>query len=95
MPVKRIGRRDLWQLAGPTPASLPTDNMKKEMEATQTPLLSRVRTMEVGDKIVVPVDAYAYGTVRRYTTDMSFALDRKFTSHLDRATRTYTITRIS
>ena len=51
--------------------------------------------MEVGDKIVVPVDAYAYGTVRRYTTDMSFALDRKFVSHLDRATRTYTITRIS
>lgn len=60
-----------------------------------TPLLSQVRTMAVGDKITVPVDAYAYGTVRRYVTDMSFTLDRKFTSHLDRATRTYTITRLS
>lgn len=51
--------------------------------------------MEIGDKIVVPVDAYAYGTVRRYATDMSFALDRKFASHLDRASRTYIITRLS
>jgi hypothetical protein len=51
--------------------------------------------MEIGDKIVVPVDAYAYGTVRRYATDMSFALDRKFASHLDRANRIYVITRLS
>lgn len=51
--------------------------------------------MEIGDKITVPVDAYAYGTVRRYVTDMSFTLDRRFRSHLDRATRAYIITRES
>lgn len=62
---------------------------------THTPLLTQVRTMNIGDKLIVPVDAYAYGTVRRYVTDMSFTLDRKFTSHLDRATRTYIITRVS
>lgn len=51
--------------------------------------------MAVGDEIKVPVDAYAYGTVRRYVTDMSFTLDRRFRSHLDRPSRTYIITRVS
>ena len=62
---------------------------------SNAPLLTQVRQMEVGDEIRVSVDAYAYGTVRRYVTDMSFVLDRRFRSHLDRATRTYTITRVS
>jgi len=63
--------------------------------SNNTPLLTQVKNMAVGDEIRVPVDAYAYGTVRRYVTDMSFTLDRRFRSHLDRPTRTYIITRVS
>ena len=85
---------DSGKVAGSTPA-FPPKLLERNDMTDNTPLLSRIRTMEVGDEITVSVDAYAYGTVRRYATDMSFTLARKFRSHLDRKSRTYTITRLS
>lgn len=58
-------------------------------------LYTKVKTMEVGAVITVPVDGYSYNTVRRYASDFGLTFDRKYTCHLDRATRTYIITRVS
>ena len=61
----------------------------------KTPLMSKVKSMDVGDRISVPCEAYAYNTVRRYTSDLSFMMSRKYSTHLDRETRTFVITRQS
>lgn len=61
----------------------------------ETPLLTRVREMNVGDKITVPIEAYGHNTVRRYACDWGLYLGRKYSTHVDRINRTYTITRLS
>lgn len=52
-------------------------------------------SMEVGESLVVPVTKVGYTTVRSYSSDLGFAFDRRYSTHRDRETRTYTITRIS
>lgn len=63
--------------------------------ATTESLLTRVREMEVGDQITVPVSAYGYNTVRRYASDCGLYMERSYSTHLDRETRTFTIIRNS
>ena len=65
------------------------------MATENTPLLTRVRAMNVGDKITGRIEDYSYGTVRRYACDMSYTLERNYSAHLNRANRTYTIVRNS
>ena len=85
---------DSGKVAGSTPAFPPKLLDRNDMTES-TPLLTRMREMGIGDKVTVGIDLYGYNTVRRYATDMSFTLARKFRSHLDRKSRTYTITRVS
>lgn len=62
----------------------------------ETPaLFTQIKTLETGASIVVPVDGYSYNTVRRYACDFGLTLNRKYTCHLNRQARTYTITRES
>lgn len=93
MPVKRIGRRDLWQLVGPTPASLPTDKMKEEM-ATNS-LRNRFDAMKVGEVMAVSIDEYKYPTVRTYASELGMILGRSYTTTFSRATRCVIVTRKS
>lgn len=67
----------------------------EKSEMNTTPLLTRVREMNVGDSITVGIDDYGHNTVRRYACDWGLYLDRKYSTHVDRAARTYTITRLS
>lgn len=61
----------------------------------RTGLYTKIKDMEVGAVVVVSVDDYSYNTVRRYASDFGLVFDRRYTCHVDRATRTYTITRKS
>lgn len=61
----------------------------------ETPLLARIRAMQVGENITVPVNAYAYNTVRRYASDCNFLMERNYSVHMDRKARTFTVTRNS
>jgi hypothetical protein len=63
--------------------------------ATDTPLLTRLREMNIGDKVTVSIDTYGYNTVRRYACDLGVFLDRRYSTHVNRADRTYTVTRLS
>lgn len=51
--------------------------------------------MEKGEKITVSVDVIGYTTIRSYASDLGFAYNRKYSTSRNRASRTYTITRIS
>lgn len=62
---------------------------------TKDSLYKRIQLMEIGDIVTVSVDEYAYNTVRRYSSDFGLALNRKYTCHLDRASRLYNIHRLS
>lgn len=65
------------------------------MAENSNTLLPRVKQMAVGDVLVVRVEDYAYNTVRRYACDLGLTLQRKYSVKLDRAARTYTVTRHS
>ena len=49
--------------------------------------------MQQGSRLLVPVGQYSHTTVRGYASALGFDLERKYTVHLDRETRTYEITR--
>lgn len=53
----------------------------------------RILDLEIGGQIVIPVDKVGYTTIRSYASDLGFAYERRYSTHRDRATRTYTITR--
>ena len=62
----------------------------------ETPgLYTQIKTLELGASVTVPVDGYSYNTVRRYASDFGLTLNRKYTCHLNRLARTFTITRLS
>ena len=42
-----------------------------------------------------PIDEYGYNTIRRYACDLGLYLDRQYSTHVNRAERTYTVTRKS
>ena len=51
--------------------------------------------MQRGESITVPVEQVGYTTIRGYASDLGFAYKRKYSTHRNRAERTYTITRIA
>ncbi len=55
----------------------------------------RIIDMEAGESITIPVAEVGYTTIRGYASDLGFAYQRKYSTHRNRAERTYTITRIS
>lgn len=63
--------------------------------AENATLMAKVKAMDIGDMLTVPCSAYSYNTVRRYTCDLGFIMNRRYTAHLDRPTRTFIITRHS
>lgn len=62
---------------------------------TNDSLYKQVQRMKVGEILTVPVGRYSYNTARRYASDFGVALDRRYSCHIDRASRIYIITRIS
>ena len=59
----------------------------------QTSFRQRIINMEMGESITIPVEEVGYTTIRGYASDLGFAYDRKYSTHRNRADRTYTITR--
>jgi len=55
----------------------------------------RILDLEVGDRIIIPVDEVGYTTIRSYASDLGFAYKRRYTTHRNRVERTYTISRES
>lgn len=53
----------------------------------------RILDLEIGGRIIIPVDEVGYTTIRSYASDLGFAYQRRYSTHRDRVTRTYTITR--
>lgn len=51
--------------------------------------------MEVGDRIIVSFDDYAYRTIRSYASERGMVLGRVYSTKLDRPTRTIIVTRKS
>lgn len=54
-----------------------------------------MREMAAGEAITVSIDEYGYNTIRRYACDLGLYLDRQYSTHVNRAERTYTVTRKS
>ena len=63
----------------------------KNMENTS--FRQRIINMEKGESITIPVEVVGYTTIRGYASDLGFAYKRKYSTHRNRAERTYTITR--
>ena len=55
----------------------------------------QIIAMEKGEKITVSVDVIGYTTIRSYASDLGFAYNRRYTTSRNRASRTYTITRVA
>ena len=49
--------------------------------------------MDLGDVIRICADCYGYTTVRTYATTLGFAMNRNYTTHLDRDAREYVVRR--
>ena len=60
----------------------------------KTSFRQRVINLERGESITIPVTEVGYTTIRGYASDLGFAYNRKYSSHRNRAERTYTITRV-
>lgn len=60
----------------------------------KTSFRARVINMQRGESITIPVEQVGYTTIRGYASDLGFAYKRKYSTHRNRAERTYTITRI-
>ena len=65
------------------------------MKPNPTSLRQRMIAMEKDTEMTVPVNAYGMTTVKTYASEIGFALERKYTTTKDRATRTYIIRRIA
>lgn len=59
----------------------------------KTSLKRMMIEMQQGSRLLVPVGQYSHTTVRGYASALGYDLERKYTVHLDRETRTYEITR--
>ena len=53
----------------------------------------RIIDMNRGESITISVEQVGYTTIRGYASDLGFAYKRKYSTHRNRAERTYTITR--
>jgi hypothetical protein len=58
-----------------------------------TSFRQRIINLLKGESITIPVDEVGYTTIRGYASDLGFAYNRRYSTHRNRADRTYTITR--
>ena len=63
--------------------------------STNTPLLTQVKALAVGDVITVAISEHSYGYVRNAAYIAGVDLDRRYSARLNRQDRTCTITRLS
>lgn len=63
--------------------------------ATINNLRGQMVAMAKGREIVVSVDDYSPSTVHNYVSELGFRYRRQYSAKIDRASRTYTIRRIS
>ena len=59
----------------------------------KTSFRQRIINMKRGESITIPVEQVGYTTIRGYASDLGFAYKRRYSTHRNRAERTYTITR--
>jgi len=52
-----------------------------------------VLEMQVGEVLTIPVELYAYTTIRSYASDLGFAANRVYRTRRNRKERTYSIIR--
>lgn len=68
--------------------------MKKGVKTTVAqPILSQLRTMEVGDVLTFPAEKR--GSVKAMCSEYGFEWDKKFATSINRKERTITVTRKS
>lgn len=67
-------------------------NIENNMEKS---LWQRVVDMKVGDTFSVPVSGKGFTTLKSYASEIGMIHRRKYSTHLDRESRTYHITRVS
>lgn len=68
--------------------------MKKGVKTTVAqPILSQLRTMEVGDVLTFPAEKR--GSVKAMCSEYGFEWNKKFTTSINREERTITVTRKS
>lgn len=65
-----------------------TTNMAKRQS-----LRARILALRVGEFVVVPSSDYGYGTVRGYAYELGLCWGRRFSTHLDGESKTYTVFR--
>lgn len=53
----------------------------------------RIIDLEIGQSLTISVEEVGYTTIRGYASDLGFAYQRKYSTHRDRESRTYTIIR--
>ena len=58
-----------------------------------TSFRQRIINLLEGESITISVDEVGYTTIRGYASDLGFAYNRRYSTHRNRADRTYTITR--
>lgn len=56
---------------------------------------SRVVNLQIGESLTIQADEIRPATLRGYACDLGFALERVFTTHIDRKNRQYTISRVA
>jgi hypothetical protein len=59
----------------------------------KTSFRQRVINLDRGESITISVEEVGYTTIRGYASDLGFAYNRRYSTHRNRAERTYTITR--
>lgn len=60
---------------------------------TKPSLRATLLAMELGDVEHIPSDMYSGATVRNCASNLGYDLLRKFSVHVDRTARCYTVTR--
>lgn len=70
---------------------IPTTKIEKMIDKTS--FRQRVINLDRGESITISVDEVGYTTIRGYASDLGFAYNRRYSTHRNRAERTYTITR--
>ena len=68
---------------------------KRTENMSNTSFRQRVIDMAVGETITIPVANVKYSTLRCYAYEVGLSENRRYSTHRDKATQTYAITRKS
>ena len=64
------------------------------MEKSNNSIRNRLIEMEPGAVLTFPIEVIGSSTIRSYASDLSFLLDRKYSTRRDRDARQIIVTRI-